>query len=223
MNMGRQIIERDKLLNKKEVQSEFISKYFASEYVNIYKYHYYKFNIMKLNRNNGANNILLEFLANDKLKLIDLLYCISENNDSIATIIDDSYNDQLSILNIYKKKNSFEKFFSNGEMGELTFSLPLNALKDYFSSHRSVVFRMLDGRFVRYGEGALPPDLLENFDHYALMYNHTPTSSPEKVTKTEIEKTILNCPRCNQKCRVVKGKMIEITCPSCTLRWTALT
>ena len=40
--------------------------------------------------------------------------------------------------------------------------------------------------------------------------------------KTKIS-LVINCPNCNQKCRVPKNRSLEITCPKCSSIWTQMT
>jgi len=35
-----------------------------------------------------------------------------------------------------------------------------------------------------------------------------------------VEKVVVLCPACRQKCRVPKDKVVEVTCPSCQCKWT---
>ncbi len=110
--------------------------------------------------------------------------------------------------------------------------MQVQILSDYIYTHKqdqaqhlntAYALRLITSSLNGYDQAALEKylarlteDSISNGPLNNLHRNPEPKSGTSKIVR--------ECPRCSQRCRVtnqsVEGKLIEITCPTCTLRWT---
>lgn len=96
-------------------------------------------------KNFGQKNFKLEIEL-----LIDILYCICENQKDMEVVIHYNGTNDLATLNLYRKPSGLNKFFSGGSKEHL-WSLPLMQIDSYVADNFGIIFKLNNKTYAQIG------------------------------------------------------------------------
>jgi hypothetical protein len=83
--------------------------------------------------------------------LIDIIYCICENQKDMEAVINYNGTDNMSVLNIYRKPTGISKYF-NSDSREHIWSLPIVQIDGYVADNFGIILKLKNNTYAQIGK-----------------------------------------------------------------------
>lgn len=130
--------------------------------------------MLEYGKNSDLSLALVEFDYTDnthKQILIDVLYCVNENNAEGKIEYNENINSELSSINVFNLeatwKSEFTKKKTHKKIGKLQASLGVSQIKSFVADSEGITFKLKSGSFYIVGYG----DMSEEYDALLKLYS----------------------------------------------------